>query len=89
MAALLRPAVREERKAGAKDPAQQVFDSQHAVMDMSEKDAKYFLATLKLEGARSRDKDDIRRETEKIFMKPEFREGLRMLGLHYMAYQGR
>jgi len=89
MAALLWPAVHEARKTGAENPAEQVFQSQHAVMDMSEKDAEYFLATLELEGAEGRDREELRRETEMIFGKPEFKEGLRMLGLHYTAYRDR
>ncbi len=69
MAALLWPAVKAARESGAENPAEQVFDSQHAVMDMSEEDAEYFLATLSLEGAEMRDRDEIRRETELIFEK--------------------
>ena len=89
MAALLWPAVREAREAGAENPAEQVFETQRAVMDMSEKDAEYFLATLSMEGAENRSREELRRETETIFAKPEFKEGLRMLGLHYMAYTDR
>lgn len=89
MAALLWPAVRKAKRDGAENPAEQVFNSQRAVMDMSEKDAKYFLTTLRLASAENRDREELRRETEAIFEKPEFKEGLRMLGLHYMGYSDR
>ena len=50
----------------------QVFNSQYAVMDMSEKDAEYFLSTLSPEGAENRSREEILRETERIFEKQEF-----------------
>ena len=89
MAALLWPAVHDAGEAGAENPAEQVFNTQRAVMDMSEKDAEYFLATLSLVGTVSRSREEIRRDTQEIFEMPEFKEGLRMLGLHYLAFRDR
>ena len=86
MAAMLWPAVRAAREAGADNPVKQVFDAQHAVMDMSEADAAYFMNTLAIEESVCGG-EDIRSETLEIFDRAEFREGLRMLRLHYMSYR--
>ena len=88
MAAFLWPAVREAREAGAEDPAEQVLRSQKKVLYMSEKDEEYFRGTLMIEQT-DPDRDSIRRETSAIFDQPEFKDGLKMLRLHYLANCGR
>ena len=84
MAAFLWPAVRDARDAGADNPVEQVLRSQKEILRMSGKDEDYFRGTLMI-GDADPDRDRIREEVSEIFDQPEFKDGLRMLRLHYLA----
>ena len=88
MAAFLWPAVRDAREAGAADPVEQVFRAQKEILYMSEKDEEYFRGTLMIEET-DPDRDSIREEVAAIFDTPEFKDGLKMLRLHYLANCGK